>query len=831
MGRITRARRPGSVPRALAAGGPAAASTPWLLTLQEQAGNRAVQRLVRSLQRSPLGKDDDPHGYTGTAGVADVAGSGTTRVEVHGLKYGLKSGFQSSYTTKRGRSVSDEANKTKESPDHMAVVVLPDKVPAGRSVQVILHFHGFGFRGGDPYAGYMVAAGDKNVGKGTVRDVDQEHWEQQIGAVNKGRTKSQPFVVAVLAQGRGPEDFGDLPTFDYVHDVLGKVDALKGVSDYQLVLSAHSGGGFTVANRVASGQAKTSDRKQLPAAQKGKAPPQSTDLVVLFDAEAVGSVAGSAIDRIDTLAKKLTTADEAQARAAIAATPKFRFYFAVGGAYQSAYIEQWRLVQQAIDRVPAVWARGGNEVTVDDLVRFVPVTGKGVNHEHVISGATDKAAEQGSLADALRASVSPKIDRGQAYVPKATAPAKTKGTPKKKAKGTVKGAATPTTAPVTPTRSAGSTTASGARMSPTPTRSSTAVGATAAKPAAGWRAAGMVADYTFTEKHKKTLESQTAEERAEDRKAFDKAAKSKLTALAKKEKKNTITEAEKGELVTLRQLAERVAAAESANKHKDVEEVLTAAGTTVDAWYGALQTGSFLGQAAHVHPALADRLRRAEAALVADPTVNPKQLDAAGLGKALLYSVADMRVPKAATGGTSLSMHVFGLAVDLNYRGNPFVGNASKGVYAVVKRATSLVDGTPIDIGTHLGKAGKAFDTLSSASHALRTYLAVTGANDPTLVALAGKHTAQGKEPKDAAGWFAQIEKDRKSLTGGDFAEHTPASQGFMDLDKALVLAMADAGLTWGGTYSGGKDIMHFDLREGDGAAIDKARNHHKANR
>ena len=52
-----------------------------------------------------------------------------------------------------------------------------------------------------------------------------------------------------------------------------------------------------------------------------------------------------------------------------------------------------------------------------------------------------------------------------------------------------------------------------------------------------------------------------------------------------------------------------------------------------------------------------------------------------------------------------------------------------------------------------------------------------------------------------------------------------------MDLDKALVLAMADAGLTWGGTYSGGKDIMHFDLREGDGAAIDKARNHHKANR
>ncbi|MGZ4640333.1 MAG: hypothetical protein ACXV2J_14895 [Actinomycetes bacterium] len=51
-----------------------------------------------------------------------------------------------------------------------------------------------------------------------------------------------------------------------------------------------------------------------------------------------------------------------------------------------------------------------------------------------------------------------------------------------------------------------------------------------------------------------------------------------------------------------------------------------------------------------------------------------------------------------------------------------------------------------------------------------------------------------------------------------------------MDLDKALVLAMADAGLTWGGTYGGGKDIMHFDLREGEGGKIDEKRNAHTAN-
>jgi len=34
-----------------------------------------------------------------------------------------------------------------------------------------------------------------------------------------------------------------------------------------------------------------------------------------------------------------------------------------------------------------------------------------------------------------------------------------------------------------------------------------------------------------------------------------------------------------------------------------------------------------------------------------------------------------------------------------------------------------------------------------------------------------------------------------------------------MDLNKALVEEMANAGLLWGGTYGGAKDIMHFDLQ------------------
>lgn len=45
------------------------------------------------------------------------------------------------------------------------------------------------------------------------------------------------------------------------------------------------------------------------------------------------------------------------------------------------------------------------------------------------------------------------------------------------------------------------------------------------------------------------------------------------------------------------------------------------------------------------------------------------------------------------------------------------------------------------------------------------------------------------------------------------------------------MLALTGAGLTWGGTYPGAKDLMHFDLRQGDGAKIQTARTAHTANR
>jgi hypothetical protein len=830
-----RRARPAGPGRAsdLPAGG--AASRPELLrpepvlALQRQVGNSAVARLLkpappRSVQRAPLSVDEDPERYTEAAGKQNVAGSGTTRREVRGLKYGVVGGFKERYKGRKGERRSAEARMTKESPDNMAVVVMPDRFEPARPAQVILHFHGWGFRGGtDPYAGYLVASGARRGSpkRGTVRDVDQEHWEQQIGAVEKERAKRNgPQIVAILAQGRGMSDFGNVPTFDYVQDVLSRVPELKGMTHYSIVLSAHSGGGSTqVAPMVGRGDAQTADRAKLAAQKPGKAPNQPADLVVLFDAEGVESVMSWVLGQLAALMKEVkAAATPADAQAAIAATPKFRGYFAERGFYAKRYERQNNRLCAALAKVPDRWARPDpgdpKAVKVSDLFRIIQVSGPGVDHEHVISGGTGHPAEEGSLADALRASQDPTGDRDEAFPCTATDASRKAPSPKADAK------TVPATAPKTAPKTAPTT---------TPTSG-------AERGARAWTASDATSQYALTEADKQLLGSQTSDERAEERAKLDKKAMRRLAALAKAKKKGALEAGEEQELAELQALKTRIETTQRALKRKDVEEVLAKAGyRKVSEWYGDIRRGAFLGISLRVHRALAERLAQAEAALVGDPKVNPTKLDAAALGERLkMYaSTSDLRKPKAAVGGSSLSLHTFGLAVDLNYSGNPFIGNASKLAPEVVRRATSLVNGTAIDVMTDIGDPKAAYATLRTASDALKAYFSY---RDPAKLAeltekVKGHAPAKG-EPTDAPTWLEQIRKDHKALDNrGDFANHKAPEQGFLDFNEAVVLALTDAGLTWGGTYKRAKDVMHFDLREGEGAKVNAARNAHRANR
>ena len=343
-----------------------------------------------------------------------------------------------------------------------------------------------------------------------------------------------------------------------------------------------------------------------------------------------------------------------------------------------------------------------------------------------------------------------------------------------------------------------------------------------------------MSEFAFTEDDKTLLAGKTADQRAADQASLTKAALKRLDVLIAAEKAKKLKPGEDTELADLRALKDRVETTNRALKRKDVEQILDASGQgTVATWFGDIKKGTFLGIGLRVHKALGDRLTRAETALVNDAKVNPGKKSATDLGADLqMYvSTSDLREPAKAVGGTSLSMHTFGLAVDLNYKGNPFIGNAGAAAPDAIRRATSLVLGTATDVTTALGDAQTAYTTLKSASDALKTYFSYRDpANLPALTAQVGAHKAAAGEPADLAGWQAQIAADHEALAGkGDFKKHKPPEEGFLDLNESVVLALSGAGLTWGGTYPTDKDIMHFDLREAEGAKINTARKAHVA--
>jgi hypothetical protein len=376
-----------------------------LLDLLAPAGNRAVGRFVRSLQRAP--------DFTQT--VQDVDKTGITRLEVRGLKYGVDA-FQDTYGDDPD-DVSDERNKTQESPKHMAVVLMPDKLERDKPVQVILHFHGWGFRKGDPFAGYLVDPGGK------VRDVDQEHWEHQISSL-KGQGAQ---VVAILAQGRGKSDFSSFPTFEYVRDVLEKskvpelVDLAKS-ENYSVVLSAHSGGGsMKVVPSLRAGEAETADRStlksQLADKKEGRVVNklQPVDLVVLYEALNGDGDVDAVMNWVDRQLTRIVSQLKDSPDQALAATPTLRGYY---GKRKSGYRERYRWlacrINEAIEsRVPEKYRQD-----VADRFRIIEVAGpqgENVEHEQVISGTGTKTS--GSLADALLAARTPQSDRAQAVTP------------------------------------------------------------------------------------------------------------------------------------------------------------------------------------------------------------------------------------------------------------------------------------------------------------------------------------------------------------------------------------------------------------------------------
>jgi len=264
---------------------------------------------------------------------------------------------------------------------------------------------------------------------------------------------------------------------------------------------------------------------------------------------------------------------------------------------------------------------------------------------------------------------------------------------------------------------------------------------------------------------------------------------------------------------------------EAGARQKLADDIRATAGMSVEAWFAKhVPNATFLGlpirpsrgsSVGGVHQELADKLATAETSLRGEPDLaGLKGIDLAdALG---VVGIGGLRPPLVATGGKRPSLHSYGLAIDINATGNPFVGLNSTKVPKMIERATLLVRHEAFRITADPGEGDieTQWQLIDAASDDVQLYL---NADEPTLEFLVAELAAARPDlsatQRSLSFWKARQKDDRALKGKGDLKGRDPRKRGIMDLDARLVLALSEAGLTWGGMFKAEKDLMHFDDR------------------
>jgi N-acetylmuramoyl-L-alanine amidase len=231
--------------------------------------------------------------------------------------------------------------------------------------------------------------------------------------------------------------------------------------------------------------------------------------------------------------------------------------------------------------------------------------------------------------------------------------------------------------------------------------------------------------------------------------------------------------------------------------------------------------GRKLNGGQYIHVELAKSLRQIEEQFVKELKASPK--DAGDI----LLKKSDERMAgtRAISSTAKYSYHMFGLAVDINYLGNPFI--QSSGIEAInnaLKNAASLMNTEIItyEHGTN-GKFKDRFDYVQAIDSLLEQYFGLLD-NQTELERYRSNSSewrtrsiedAKTRVQKDLDWLSGALERrDTKDYKRKDyFKKHT-----ILNFDKRFVLGMEQRGLYWGGHYG---DMMHFDMRNtGVGAYI-----------
>lgn len=254
-------------------------------------------------------------------------------------------------------------------------------------------------------------------------------------------------------------------------------------------------------------------------------------------------------------------------------------------------------------------------------------------------------------------------------------------------------------------------------------------------------------------------------------------------------------------------------------------------------WFDAMADPSVFGWRTKLgnglHVLLIRRLRQAERHLLTLPAY--RGMTPAAMGVAL--GITEAQGGARPSQSTSLSVHTFGLAIDIAYRANPWIRDATS--WLALRHAAALVSGIQLTQATAseyfsaLGSAGRSTDQiweeLERRNNELITYFRLSG-DAPALRAALGAGQMRGtsglfapQESIDQAAdrWHARIQQDRDSLARTDFGNHAKPDEGFLSLPRDLVIALRDhACLAWGAVdlgpgSRGSGDMMHFDARIG----------------
>lgn len=756
---------------------------------------------------------------------------------------------------KQGNQTEDQYPATGEQADGRAIVLIPTTLDLSQPVEVLLHFHGF-------------TPGNRQQANGTVEDVELARIEQQLEA-------SKRPLIAVLPQGAHQRQtqkshFGNSFNSDaYLQDVLNALVQQKLVSQLpaiqRVVLSGHSAGGDVVSKMLSS--------------QGAFDQPSNIGEVILFD----GIHGGGEVPKTwvtDHLNRDLTYLisgiSESEQLHYLETSMRFRGYYT-----NRAYAKRYEGLEQAIEKWFAKHAAnlGGNNSPIYKRLRdnyqvlpvghgdHLRVMGEMKSQDndassstspllHALSGLPAMAASNSTSSPASSPVVlppnvhqqgitspspsaegmSPSSDPQHQAIPIA-APTLEHGLPKSDQREGVDHGIPAQAGPLELStvidskalirssppdlKSLGSIIPQGSQIEILETVSQAGREYALVQQVLPLGVYGPPMHWGWT--LKSNLSAARKSDRTEQSDHFNQpeqpALNSQPTHASKDFKKITYKRPERGKNPKLDKL------------HESIDAILTAAGQNPAEWFSNFTTISFLGRPVKdpIHITLASHLKEIEAKFAAKYG-SPEE---AGKHFGLTEPIAGARMESRTA---AYSMHIFGLAIDLDPAKNVYVASGKQTLESTNKifnRVGMLLFKRPLKFNKY-GQVGKAYAVSQEIDAALEKYFSYS---EPSLVkkqelaALLQNSTdpewqsknveeAQEIIKKDIKGCAALWKGEAKKRKTEKQQQEEDANQqrkeervqknGMMTLSEELVLGM---GLDWGGRYG---DFMHFDMRNRD---------------